>query len=323
MKQIGAPLVLDLFRPYFKKFLEKYGTRAVTFLKGPKYKLPKHVEAAGITLSQTNFSIVLHTQELFHNTSTFDFQTGLRSLQNLTITNEILMKFLETDVYQMVTEIAHENITQTIDHQFPVIVNLEKGHSFLLFKIFYTTIANTPTSIQFTIFNLPIAHRAGLYSATSLPTKFSSNGASYTFDQGYSNRGIETCIDSILAGSYVKECTQENINPKHIVKGFKIGYYQTLYILIDTESHFKIMCPGKVQVNNRLSKKVSIFAISPSCSLALTMITGTITVKPEAAFNGPILEPIFIGEYDTASQDTFDYQLIVIITIGITTILVV
>ena len=53
------------------------------------------------------------------------------------------------------------------------------------------------------------------------------------------------------------------------------------------------------------------------------MITGTITVKPEAGFDGPILEPIFIGEYDTASQDTFDYQLLVIVTIGITTILVV
>ena len=79
MKQVGGPLVLDLFRPYFKKFLEKYGTRAVTFLKGPKYKLPIHVEAAGITLSQTNFSIVLHTQELFHNSTTFNFQRGLRS----------------------------------------------------------------------------------------------------------------------------------------------------------------------------------------------------------------------------------------------------
>ena len=88
------------------------------------------------------------------------------------------MKFLETDVYQMVTDIAQENITQTIDHQFPVIVNIQKGHSFLLFKIFYTTIANTPTATQYSIFNLPIAHRAGLYTVTSLPTKFSSNGAS-------------------------------------------------------------------------------------------------------------------------------------------------
>merc|ERR1711867_178059 len=54
------------------------------------------------------------------------------------------------------------------------------------------------------------------------------------------------------------------------------------------------MCPGKVQINNRLSKRVSIFAISPSCSLALTMITGTITIKPDAGFDGPKLTRLVV-----------------------------
>ena len=108
----------------------------------------------------------------------------------MSLINTALGNFLQTDIEQMVIKIAAENISETIDRDYPVLVSIEKSDSFWLFKIFFTIIMNTPTSTTFSLFNLPTDLIDDKYYASDMPTLFSSDGFQYQFDQTFANKGL-------------------------------------------------------------------------------------------------------------------------------------
>ena len=69
--------------------------------------------------------------------------------------------------------------------------------------------------------------------------------------------------------------------------------------------------------HNNLIRSVIVIGTSPVCNIALVLPTGTLNVKHNTSFAGPIKDPIFLFEYDINNKNSvMDYHLILIITIG-------
>ena len=319
--KIGAPMVLSLFKPYFNKFISSLNAKTFTYSgKQPSHSLlPKSVRISGIDHSLTNFSIILEINNLpmFEERKRKSFTDNTRLLRNMSVINDALANFLQHDIENLVINVAADHVNANIDFNYPVIVSVEKADSFWLFRLYFTTIMDTPTATNFKLFNLPLNLIDDEYFASDLPAKFSSDGFTYAFEQAFANKGLTNCIDNILAGSFSDECTHEKIPKTKIVKGFHVAYYDIYYILTDEPSHLKITCPGKLTHHNNLVRDVIVIGASPACNIALVLPTGTLNVKHNTSFAGPIKDPIFLFEYDINNKNSvMDYHLILIITIG-------
>ena len=318
--KIGTPMMLSLFKPYFMKVIKDMNAHTFKYLGDKQTSLlPTSVKLSGIDVQKTNFSIIFQINDLhsFEDRKRKSFTDNTRILRNMSLINTALGNFLQTDIEKMVIKIASENITETIDPDYPVVVSIEKSDSFWLFKIFFTIVMNTPTSTTFNLFNLPTDIIDEKYYASDLPTKFSSDGFQYQFDQTFANKGLAACIDNILAGSYSDQCTRTAIQKTKIVKGFRISVYNVFYILTENNSHLKITCPGQLTHHNNLKRSVTVIAVSPACNIALILATGTLNIKQNASYAGRISPPILLFEYDiNARHSDMDFHLILIITIG-------
>ena len=318
--KIGTPMMLSLFKPYFMKVIKDMNAHTFKYLGDkPTSLLPTSVKLSGIDVQTTNFSIIFQINDLhsFEDHKRKSFTDNTRILRNMSLINTALGNFLQTDIEQMVIKIASENISETIDRDYPVLVSIEKSDSFWLFKIFFTIIMNTPTSTTFSLFNLPTDLIDDKYYASDMPTRFSSDGFQYQFDQTFANKGLAACIDNILAGSYSDQCTRTAIQKTKIVKGFRISVYNVFYILTDSNSHLKITCPGQLTHHNNLKRSVTVIAVSPACNIALLLATGTLNIKQNNSYAGRISPPILLFEYDiNARHSDMDFHLILIITIG-------
>ena len=318
--KIGTPMMLSLFKPYFMKVIKDMNAHTFKYLGDkPTSLLPTSVKLSGIDVQTTNFSIIFQINDLhsFEDRKRKSFTDNTRILRNMSLINTALGNFLQTDIEKMVIQIASENITETIDPDYPVVVSIEKSDSFWLFKIFFTIVMNTPTSTTFDLFNLPTDIIDDKYYASDMPTRFSSDGFMYQFDQTFANKGLATCIDNILAGSYSDQCNRNTIQKTKIVKGFTISVYNVFYILTEQNSHLKITCPGQLTHHNNLKRSVTVIAVSPACNIALILPTGTLNIKQNTSYAGRISPPILLFEYDiTARHSEMDFHLILIITIG-------
>ena len=314
-------MVLSLFKPYFNKFISNLNAKTFTYVgkQSSHSLLPKSVRISGIDHTLTNFSIILEIDNLpmFEERQRKSFTDNTRLLRNMSVINEALANFLQDDIEKMVISVAAEHVNANIDSNYPVIVSVEKADSFWLFRLYFTTIMDTPTATNFKLFNLPLNLIDDEYYASDLPETFSSDGFNYAFEQAFANKGLTNCIDNILAGSFSDECTHSKIPKTKIVKGFHVGFYDIYYILTDEPSHLKITCPGKLTHHNNLIKSVIVIGTSPACNIALILPTGTLNVKHNTTFAGPIKDPIFLFEYNINNKTSImDYHLILIITIG-------
>ena len=63
---------------------------------------------------------------------------------------------------------------------------------------------------------------------------------------------------------------------------------------------------------------ISILAISPSCAMGINTKDGTLSIRPNASFNGKIKKSLFLFDYDiTIYKDQTEYHQIFLITIAV------
>ena len=320
-KNIGAPMVMGIFSSYYDKMVDELKGKSLQFFHAKK-NFPDSVSVTGLTAEQTNFSIILKIDdfERFQTDVGTSMHSDTQLLRNLSHINDALESFIHSHLYDLVVSAAAENISATIDIEYPVIVVVDKSDSFYYCKLYFTTISNTPTSTNFRLMNLPHTRIGDVYHSLDLPEHFSSNGFHYVFENDFANKGLSSCIDQLLANAHSQECLQKIVPKTRLVRGFRIAeHFDLFYVLNEREpGHLKITCPGLLTHHNNLQFRITVLAISPTCNVLLVTDSGTFSVQPNISYHGSVKPPLLLFQYNVQDEKSVtDFHLILIISIAV------
>ena len=330
VKAVGVPLMQKAFIKYMKKFGKEIGAKLVPFHQKSSFLLPREVEVTGLHSALSNFSLIItfHSLDSYErNISTFSsLEMTDQLLKNLSMTNSQFIHFLKNQAADYMLALAAKDVHLEIDKDLPVLVVAHPSNSFVKFDFFFPCYHIIPSVTEYSMMTLPHISVGNQLQGLKLPQKVSTEASTFHFtypDTEEEPKTLSDCLNGILGGSILSSCIQEEYPHTRINKGMDMGnlYIYSLYTPIPEDSHIKISCPGKKQVNLRSPFQITVLAMSPLCNLGLTTNHGTISVQGNKSFSGYIHNPKLLFGYNVLNYNNTTYTHTLVI-IGIVSVLV-
>ena len=302
-KAVGLPLLQKAFETYFKRFRDIIPrAQFFPFNNSTSFTLPKEVRLSGVDSALSNFSMILALDSLtdfeknnLQHISDLDTMHGI--LANLSLTNDQFIEFLRQKVFNYMISFAAQGINRNIDPNFPVLVHLTPGLSFIKYDCFFATYEGGKGAMT-TYDLLTFPHRKiGVHCRMiDLPPFVTSSPDTFSFIfEGRHSKVLSDCLDGVLSGTISDVCVKKDYQPNAIVRNNQIKDI-SVYTLISSyeyPSTVKVNCPGLKQFTANSPYDVTVLAAAPSCNIGFVTHLGTLNMLGNQSHSDISFPPLF------------------------------
>ena len=310
-KTVGIPLLQKAFEKYFNRFRDIIPrAKFFPFNNSTSFTLPKEVRLSGVDSVLSNFSMILALDSLtdferdgLQHVSDLDTMHGI--LANLSVTNEQFIDFLRNRIVDYMIRFAAQGIERKIDPNFPVLVHLTPGLSFIKYDCFFATYEDGKGAM--TVYDLltfphsKIGNEHQFYRMIDLPPSVTSSPDTFSFIfEGSHSKVLSDCLDGVLSGTILDVCVTKEYQPNAIVRNTQLKDI-TIYTLISSyeyPSTIKVNCPGIKQFTANTPYDITVLSVAPSCTIGFVTHLGTLNMFGNQSYTDVSFPPRILFAYN-------------------------
>ena len=127
---------------------------------------------------------------------------------------------------------------------------------------------------------------------------------------------MRMCLNGILTNIIAGACEIQDFSLTQLRVLMVLDHFNLIYVSsYDSSSHIQIQCPLLTLQNFELRKDIGLLMVSPACAVGLHTAAGTLSLKGNSTYTGPIHSPKMLVTYDLLNMRPQSYYNTILLTI--------
>ena len=318
VKTVGFPLLKEGFKYMIRKKAERYNKSLTNYFRSNDISIPKTTKLVGLSEETDTFRLKLKYDKVTNYISPTSMAVHDQTIliSNLSYANERFDEFLKTQAVETLMSLALKDVNCLIDKTVPVMVTIKHQMSFQIFTFGFSCVVE-PSITQYQMFSLPHTRLDSQLQAVKIPEKFSATSFAFHFpDIKDDTAQMRMCLNGILTNIIAGACEIQDFSLTQLRVLMVLDHFNLIYVSsYDSSSHIQIQCPLLTLQNFELRKDIGLLMVSPACAVGLHTAAGTLSLKGNSTYTGPIHSPKMLVTYDLLNMRPQSYYNTILLTI--------